>query len=410
MLVGISGGPDSTALLWTLVRLAPRLKLAIEAATVDHGLRPEAEGEARAVAETCRKLGVRCEVVRVDVRAARARHVSWQDAARRARLAALEAVADKRRCTKIALGHTADDQAETVLFRIVRGTGVRGLAGIPYVRDRLVRPLLDVRRADIVHFLRKQRAPFIEDPSNLDPRFARSRVRHVWIPFLARENPRITEALLALAAEARIWQLDHPAATGPTAPLPAVASRRAAATVARLMAEKKGTRLVSVEGGTIEVSYGAVSWRPADDERRIRPSGRSRDGAAAFETRSDATVPVWGPGIYRLADGQAPPLEVRVSDGGRSPSGVVCFDADALAWPLCVRRLRPGDRMRPRGGRGSRKLSDLLVDAKIPRLRRAQLPVLVDALGHLLFVPGLRPSDIGRPGPGTTRAIEVHSM
>src|SRR5262245_52602997 len=114
VLVAVSGGPDSTALLLVLHELAGRFGITLEAATVDHGLRAESAAEAALVARRCADLGVTCEVLRVDVGAERGRHVSWQDAARRARLNALEALAEKRGAARIALGHTADDQAETV--------------------------------------------------------------------------------------------------------------------------------------------------------------------------------------------------------------------------------------------------------------------------------------------------------
>ncbi len=215
VLVAISGGPDSTALLFGLARLAQRLGIELRAATVDHGLRPEAAAEAAAVARTCAALGIPCEVLRVEVR--RRAHVSIQDAARRARAAALTESAARLGCQRVALGHTADDQAETVLFRIVRGTGLAGLAGIPYQRDRFIRPLLDVRRAQVLSFLRRRRIAFVEDPSNRDPRFARSRVRADWLPFIARENPRIVEALLSLAADSRAQRFAAGASRGPGA-------------------------------------------------------------------------------------------------------------------------------------------------------------------------------------------------
>src|SRR4029079_18159666 len=112
-------------------------------------------------------------------------------------------LAGRRGARRIALAHQADDQAETVLFRIVRGTGLRGLAGIPYRRGPFVRPLLDVTRAEIARYLARRSIPFVEDPSNADPRFSRARVRHRLLPLLAEENPRVREALVALAAEAR---------------------------------------------------------------------------------------------------------------------------------------------------------------------------------------------------------------
>jgi tRNA(Ile)-lysidine synthase len=382
VLVGLSGGPDSTALLHGLLAVRERLGIRLCAAVVDHGLRPESAGEAALVAERCRAAGVACTVLTVDVRAARTAHVSWQDAARRARLGALEEAARAQRADAVALGHTADDQAETVLFRIVRGTGLRGLSGIPHRRGVFIRPLLDVRRSEVLHHLRRREIPFVSDPSNDDRRFTRVRVRHEWLPFLARENPRLIDGLLALAAEAR--------GAGP--PLPGVA-RRAAVTVARLAAAGAGTHTVSVAGGDVEVSYG-----------RVRFVARAVRSASA-----PLVIPVDGPGTYRLARG--PALEVTAGTAGSAPaSPEAAFDLDQVSLPLSLRSLVAGDRMRPRGGRGSRKLSDLLIDAKVPRPRRAELPVLTAADGVILFVPGLRPAQAGRPGPETRRWIQVRAL
>jgi len=227
-----------------------------------------------------------------------------------------------------------------------------------------------------MRFLGKRRIAFIEDPSNADRRFSRARVRHEWMPLLERENPRLVEALLALAADAR----------GRGAAAPGL-SRRAAATVARLAAAGNGTHRVSVRGGEVEVSYGQVRWQPP-----VLPP-----------VPPAAPVEVAGPGRYRLEG-----AVIVVEEGTLSPPGrAASFDLDRLALPLRVRAPQPGDRMRPRGGRGSRKLSDLLIDAKIPRTLRAGLPLLEAADGTILFVPGLRPSEAGRPGPATRRWIQV---
>ena len=391
VLVALSGGPDSRALLLTMLRLAGRLGIAVQAATVDHGLRPEAAAEAAAVVAWCAGLGVDCEVLRVDVGGARQRHVSWQDAARRVRLAALEEAAARRGCARVALGHTADDQAETILFRLVRGTGVSGLAGIPHRRGRLVRPLLEVRRREVLRFLARKKVAFFEDPSNADRRFARARVRHDWLPLLARDNPRVVEALLSLGAEVRALPR-HPAPSG-RLPL----SRRVARQVARLAASAEGTRRVSVKGGTVEISYGRVAWQPGPL-------------TAPPRVGEDEMVEITGAGVYRMSAG--PAIEVRGGEGaggaGAGANGAV-FDAEDLAWPLRLRGRRDGDRMRPRGGRGTRKLSDLLIDAKVPRPARAALPVLESAEGVILFVPGLRPSAVAAPTPGTRRWIQVRA-
>jgi tRNA(Ile)-lysidine synthase len=382
LLVGLSGGPDSTALLHGLAKLSARLGVRLAAAVVDHRLRAESSSEAELVARRCQGLEIPCVVLEVDVRAARTAHVSWQDAARRARLGALEAEAGRLGAAAVALGHTADDQAETVLFRIVRGTGVRGLGGIPYRRGIFVRPLLDVRRSEVLRYLQRRGLPHIEDPSNQDRRFTRARVRHDWIPFLARENPRLVDALLGLAAEAR----------GDHVPAPGIA-RRAAVTVARLAAAGAGTRKVSISGGEVEISYGSVRLT----------------GGTSPPPPGAPSIPVGGAGTYRLGGG--PALEVTTGTAAGPPaSEPAAFDLDLLTMPLSLRSLAPGDRMRPRGGRGSRKLSDLLIDAKVPRPRRAQLPVLTTADGVIIYVPGLRPAEVGRPGPETRRWIQVRAV
>jgi tRNA(Ile)-lysidine synthase len=386
VLAAVSGGPDSMALLHVLWEASSRLGFRLAVVTVDHGLRPEARTEGELVRARAEALGLSWHGRCVDVAAARRGRASLQDAARRVRLEALEALAAREGAARVALGHQADDQAETVLFRIVRGTGLLGLAGIPYRRGPFIRPLLDVTRAEIARYLARRSIPFVEDPSNADPRFARARLRHTVLPMLARENPRVREALVALAASAR--------ASSPVAAdgLPADIGRRAAAVVARLRARGAGTHVVDVGAGrVVEVAYGKVRV----GARRARGEG----GADA----SALSVP--GPGTYALA-GASATLCLRAAEG-EAPGGAVAFDADALAWPLAVRRRRPGDRMRPRGGRGSRKLADLLIDAKVARAARADLPVLTTADGVVLFVPGLRPSEDARPKTSTTRFLSV---
>jgi tRNA(Ile)-lysidine synthase len=378
VLVAVSGGPDSMALLHALWELAPRLGVRLEVATVDHGLRPEARAEGELVRARAEALGLPWHGLRVDVAAARAARASWQDAARRVRLGALETLATRRGAARVALGHQADDQAETVLFRVVRGTGLAGLAGIPYARTPFIRPLLDVTRAMIARYLARRSLPFVEDPSNADPRYARTRVRHRLLPLLAEENPRVSEALVALAAAARAG------ATATPGDLPADIGRRAAAVVARLR-ETGGTRRIDISRRrVVEIAYGRV--------RVETRQPRSRTSTLA--------VSVPGPGTYALGGAT---LELREGEARHEDA----FDADALAWPLLLRTRRPGDRMRPRGGRGSRKLADLLIDAKVPRADRDALPVLTTADDVVLFVPGLRPSEAGRPSAATSRFVRV---
>jgi tRNA(Ile)-lysidine synthase len=386
VVVAVSGGPDSMALLHALWELAARLEIRLEVATIDHGMRPEARAEGELVRARALALELPWHGLHVDVAAARRGRASLQDAARRVRLAALEELAARRGAARVALGHQADDQAETVLFRVVRGTGLAGLAGIPYARAPFIRPLLDVTRAEVGRYLKRRSIPFVDDPSNADPRFARARIRHGLLPLLAEENPRVREALVALATAARA------VGTAPADALPGDIGRRAAGVIAELRA-RGGTRTVDVAGRrTVEVAYGhvRVATRPS---RQVVPM-------------RSAPVTVVGPGTYALA-GATTSLALRAS---AADDAGITFDADALAWPLALRPRRPGDRMRPRGGRGSRKLSDLLIDAKVARAARDALPVLTTADDVVLFVPGLRPAEQGRPSKGTTRFLLVRAV
>jgi tRNA(Ile)-lysidine synthase len=388
VLVAVSGGPDSMALLHVLWEAAARLDVRLEVATIDHGLRPEARAEGELVRARAEALELPWHGLRVDVASARRPHGGLQEAARRARLAALADLAARRGAARVALGHQADDQAETVLFRIVRGTGLHGLAGIPYRRGPFVRPLLDVTRAELARYLRRRSIPHVEDPSNADLRFARARVRHTLLPLLAQENPRVREALVGLASAAR--------AVSPEADddddLPADIGRRAASVVARLRRAAAGTKRIDVSGHrVVEVSYGRV-----------------RVGRAGARSRTvDEAVEVPGPGTYALEGGAALSVRATATD---ARDGATTFDADVLPWPLALRTRREGDRMRPRGGRGSRKLADLLIDAKIPRGTRDELPVLATREGVVLFVPGLRPSELGRPTAATKHFVQVAAV
>ena len=338
------------ALLHALWELRARLDLTLEVAAVDHGLRADASREIDLVRERAGALGLPFAAVAVDVAAERRgrRGVSLQDAARDARLRALAALARAHGAQRVALGHQADDQAETILFRIIRGTGIAGLAGIPYCRDVFVRPLLDVTRAQVLRYLARRSIPFVDDPSNADARFSRARIRHQILPALAQENPRVAEALRALAVSARAGRGDGADAAVDARAVSSL-SRRAAVTVARL-ASRGGTASVDVAGGRrVEVSYGRV---------RVETRTAARDGRPVAVGPPAPTVVIDQPGAYRWP--AAGVIEVRegAPAGGATKSAAAAeFDADRIAWPLTLRARRPGDRMRPRGGRGSRKLS-----------------------------------------------------
>jgi tRNA(Ile)-lysidine synthase len=200
VLVACSGGPDSQVLLHVLWNLREVHGCEVVAASVDHGLRPGAAAEIALVEELAAGLGVPFEVLKVQV----PRGPSLQAQARKARYEALSICAGRRNAERIAVGHTLDDQAETALSRLLRGASLEGLRGIvPRRADGVVRPLIDVRREAVLRHAREHALPYAQDPSNLDERFLRVRVRRTILPLLEAENPRLAEQLAALSEDVR---------------------------------------------------------------------------------------------------------------------------------------------------------------------------------------------------------------
>jgi tRNA(Ile)-lysidine synthase len=200
VLVACSGGPDSTTLLHVLHRLRNELGITLCVASIDHGLRAESVTEVEQVEAFVSTLGVPFYSTRVDLTI---EGVSIQARARELRYRALQEIAHSHGAARIAVGHTQDDQAETVLARMLRGAGVRGLGGIEARRsDGVIRPLLDCRRSDVRAYAAGRELPFVDDPSNHQRAFERVRLRHEVLPMLAAEDPRVVEHLCALSDEA----------------------------------------------------------------------------------------------------------------------------------------------------------------------------------------------------------------
>ncbi|MBI2893706.1 MAG: tRNA lysidine(34) synthetase TilS [Deltaproteobacteria bacterium] len=200
VLVACSGGPDSVALLAGLSELGRELCIELCVAHVDHGLRPGSERDGELVGRIAARLDLGLRIERIEVPAGPG---GVLERAREARYACLEKVADELGCARIAVGHTRGDQAETVLHRLLRGTGIEGLGAIPPRRGRIVRPLLDVGRPEVLEFLRTRGLPWVEDPSNERLEFLRVRLRREVLPLLDDLAPGVEERLAALAAEAR---------------------------------------------------------------------------------------------------------------------------------------------------------------------------------------------------------------
>lgn len=234
LLVGVSGGPDSIALLDALARVAARerdgVRLALVACGVDHGLRAEAEAELRLGAELAARHGVPWVTKRVAVRPGPNLHARAREARHAALLeAAHEASAGRAGATLVATAHHADDRAETFLMRLARGAGLYGLAVLPPREGHLVRPLVRARKADILTHITRHKLTYASDPSNLDPRYLRAKVRAEVVPPLLALDPRLVEHVTAVCDELVALRRD-----GVLTPSPAGAGRRARAELDRL--------------------------------------------------------------------------------------------------------------------------------------------------------------------------------
>ena len=428
VLVAVSGGSDSVALLDVLGVLRESLGLTLTVVHVHHGLRPEADAEAEGVRRLCERLGVACHVERVTVR----RAPPWdglEAESRRARHAALERVARVIGAARVATGHTADDQAETVLMRLLQGAGPRGLGGIAPVRGLLIRPLIETRRPEIEEYLGGRGLTWAEDPSNRDVRFLRNRIRHDLLPFMAElTGASVVDALGRSAAAARAvvadleeraraelahlatrdgagWSLDVGALAerpielaaevlrqaavllGETRPLRGPAQRalrrllgeappRRAARLGRLAVERSGRRL---RVGPVALPALVARVWPVPGALEL-PEINARLGARIVARTGDYTVP-------------------------RTP-GRAAFDADALPSALAVRARRRGDVFSPFGAPALRRLKSFLIDAGVPRWQRSRTP-LVEAGGEIIWVAGIRRGSIAPVTATTTRVLEL---
>lgn len=420
VLVALSGGGDSVALLRLMKTLHGAGDVVLAgAAHLNHRLRGEESDTDEAF---CRALAERMSVPfvndSVDVAAlARRDSRSIEDAARRARYAFLERAADALGADVVATGHTRDDQAETFLLRMLRGAGTRGLGGIRPRTGRIVRPLLDVSREQLRAYLAAEGQTFREDASNADVRIARNRVRHELLPLLER---RFSGAIVkVLAREAALAGRDEDFL------------QRQAIDLARSVVLSENDREVRIAAAPLAGAHPALASRVAQAAlerlsgrraigfdhvaRLLELARRSTDAAVALPgqeaVRVGAEVILHAAGGHDRAGVNS--FAFSLSIPGEVQSGAWAIAALALdsasngvwpSWagrgnevgiaagipelPLIVRNRRPGDRFRPLGAPGKRKLQDFLVDRKVPRADREALPLVVDALGRIVWVPG----------------------
>lgn len=419
VLVAVSGGPDSVACLLILLRLRQRFGFEVTAAHFDHQLRPESGADREWVRALCERLEVTCLTGEGDVaRAAREQRRGIEETARLLRYQFLGFIAGEKRADCVATGHTADDQAETVLLRIARGTGVRGLRGmLPSANlpgspgQRVIRPLLGTTRQETQGFCEAAGITALTDPTNAELAAARNLVRHRVLPALREVNPGVRETLLALATHAReafaeterrshLAQPRSRSAVGalferstladlPTEALTLVIEREAAFLKADV--EVNRTRLANLKqvlaSGSGEAVFGQVAVEASCGQVRIGPPVLPDPFPTKVLNVPGATVA----GGWRVDVSTAP---VPAPEGAL----VVAIDADRVKGVLRARHPTAGDRLLYHGV--ERKLADVFANAHVPRWERRQaLAVIAGEVVLAAFTPAAAfASDSGGQG------------
>jgi tRNA(Ile)-lysidine synthase len=444
LVVGVSGGPDSLCLLDCLIQLDFRPTVA----HFDHRLRPESAEEAEFVSELAKSYGVPFELGQGPV--STQRH-SVEEAARLYRYRFLTSVAQKAGTQRIAVGHTANDQAETVLMHLIRGAGPSGLRGMLPATDldswvgipeaanlNLIRPLLEVWRHETEKYCLEHDLAALIDPSNQDPQFFRNRLRNELLPELQTYNPRVQEVLLrtakVMAAEAEAieslveahWtEWVTPAGDG------ALELNVNAISKAPLALQRAAMRraILQLAPGVRDVGFEAVEralgsmW---EGKRSSLIGGLDLlaiDGNAILR-KPEAKIALTGLPQLRSSDPRSCdfPFQVALESGwqiegevmepiGNIPIGAdeVWFNNEELASGIIVRAARPGDRFEPFGMSGSVKLSDLFVNRKVPQLARAQWPI-VASKEQIIWIPGLQRSKTAKVTDKTRMIVRLRIL
>lgn len=411
IIVGVSGGADSMVLLHILKRFAGQADLMLFAAHLNHGLRPESAREEDLVHEVCNRWQIPFYSEKVDVadEACRARK-SLEEAGRDCRYRYFAHLAQQLGANRIATAHHQNDQAESVLLHLLRGSGIRGLQGMLPVNGELIRPLLCVDRQRIEQYAREHHIPYCQDESNQDPVFMRNRIRLKLIPFLEQDfNPRIVDGLNRLAA---IAQEENQALEQYTEQLwPQVAREEGDSvqlSIPELARQPAALQNRLIYKALREVS-GSSDWG-GNDIRRIRDlltgSGSSRVLKLGHHTQVgqvydrlllarhlkesppfcySATIP----GQVDIPEtGITYVLEVVDRERWEPQADTTYLDMDQLSGPFLIRSRQKGDRFSPVGFTGSKSLKKYFMEQKIPARERNKIPLFVSGqkiyavLGH----------------------------
>ncbi|HIC95925.1 TPA: tRNA lysidine(34) synthetase TilS, partial [Candidatus Bipolaricaulota bacterium] len=442
VLVAVSGGVDSIVLLHLLHELQGELGISLAVGHLDHRIRgEEARADAEFVAKEAEKLKLPLVLEESDVpRYAEERGLSLEEAAREVRYQFLEEAAEKVGAAKIALGHHRDDLVETLLLNLIRGTGLSGLRGIAPVRGKFIRPLIGCSREEIIAFARERGLEYRQDRTNLEQRFLRNRVRMELLPLLEGYRPGVAARLartarmlgeaadyleelargrlakLVLAQREGELVLDRGKFLREEPFLQSLILREAVRSLRGSLRDlgfehlQKMRELSARKEGEAEFHLPGEICFLRRGERLILGKGRAKPRRAeppayAFELPLRLGENLFNEIGWRFTLEEVEPARVRALEFDRDPLKAV-INRDRIDGPLSVRNWRPGDRFRPLGMEGTKKLQDLFIDEKVPREERSRIPLVCDRQG-IIWVVGLRLSDDYKVREETERALRI---
>ncbi len=417
-ILGVSGGPDSMVLLDVFHRLQEILDLSLAVVHVNHGLRKEADLEQSFVEKQAKMRGLQCIVYRKNVRALKKKGQSLEECARVVRYACLEQARSTMNAEGILVAHHQNDVAETVLLHLVRGTGLNGLKGIQPVRNRIFRPLLTLRREEIMLYLKENGIPYCEDASNSDTYYTRNRIRGILLPLLQEAfNPQIVTALNRLADLAGE---DEKALQAWTEVLWPKICREQSPERLILWAPELLRLPVGMQRRMVRkaltVMRGESGWTARDVEDVLRLAEKSGSNHRVilkkqlicrkvyqeiqfdWDEPSDSEpfcLPVDVPGSFFIEqNGKSYQLTLWNWEQIAPDRPGLFLDAQRLPEKLCLRSRRPGDVFHPAGAPGGKKLKSWMIDRKIPVSVRETTALLSGMDGTIYAVAGWAASEM----------------
>ncbi|MDO9288426.1 MAG: tRNA lysidine(34) synthetase TilS [Thermodesulfovibrionales bacterium] len=414
VLAGLSGGPDSVCLLLLLNQLKDEYKLDLHAIYIDHGLRPEEiPAEIKFCKKLCENLNISFITKSVDVISyAKELGLNKQEAARELRYKAFDEIAFEKGANKIAIAHNADDQAETFFMRILRGSGQKGLSGIPPLRGKIIRPLIEIERNEIEEFLKSSSQSYVVDSSNIKKDYFRNWLRLSVMPEFQRKNPDLINTIsrmsdiireednyLELIVTKTLMKL-IPKKTDKTIELFLVPLENMDRVILRRVLRRaidavKGLRGISFIH--IEDIIGLIKNGDSGDRLYLPKGIRVIKGYSTLILTSDLPVKL---GTYSLeVPGEVilreagilikSSIEEHRAEGKAQEKSVAIFDADKVKAPLTIRARKNGDFFYPAGFGKKKKLQDFFVDEKVPRDERDKVPIILSG-EEIIWIAGYR--------------------